>query len=177
MDHEPDVVSGLVGDEGGGGASTGLDVNSTFEYTDYELLHQSGIRSVFRLGSGGYPLTWVGTTPNSCHVLIVNGGAGYLVKFNPESQLEVERLPVYPVLDIIIDKSTDLLIMHDFTRMCSIGGSGVSWVTKRLSWDGIDNVRVESGKLVGDAWDASQNSVVKFCVDLNTGCVDGGASI
>ena len=47
--------------------------------------------------------------------------------------------------------------------------------TRRISWDGIWNLRVEQDRLKGQAWNPFDDSESPFSVDLKTGDVEGGS--
>lgn len=59
--------------------------------------------------------------------------------------------------------------------LASLGPKGIEWHTRRLSWDGFNNVRIEGELVVGDAWSPMDDSWHPFRVDLQTGESKGGS--
>jgi hypothetical protein len=53
--------------------------------------------------------------------------------------------------------------------------SGLRWRSRRISWDGIRDIRIENGKVKGEAWSPIDNVDYPFEVNLATGAVDGGS--
>ena len=53
------------------------------------------------------------------------------------------------------------------------GAAGVIWHTRRLSWDGFKDLRIEGGKIRGRGWGLG-DSWTPFEVDLATGRSSGG---
>ena len=53
------------------------------------------------------------------------------------------------------------------------GAAGVIWHTRRLSWDGFEDLRIEEGKIIGRGWGLG-DSWMPFEVDLATGRSSGG---
>jgi hypothetical protein len=55
------------------------------------------------------------------------------------------------------------------------GPQGLCWHTKRLSWDGFDQLNVVGDELTGLAWDPMGDSAMPFRVDIRTGRSSGGS--
>jgi hypothetical protein len=55
------------------------------------------------------------------------------------------------------------------------GQKGTLWKTRRISWDGMGDIRMSGSTLSGEAWDAVHDTWREFHVDLETGVVIGGA--
>lgn len=68
----------------------------------------------------------------------------------------------------------DLMVLNFGTRLDAYdaNASGLRWQTSRISWDGIEELRLEQHRLKGVAFDPRR---VPFEVDLLTGEVAGGA--
>ena len=56
-----------------------------------------------------------------------------------------------------------------------LGPSGVLWRTRRLSWDGFDQIRLDESTLSGLAWNPLDDRWDPFTVDLATGASTGGS--
>lgn len=55
------------------------------------------------------------------------------------------------------------------------GPSGLLWHTRRLSWDGFDQLEVGDGEVTGLAYSAIGDGWVSLRVDLKTGRSTGGS--
>ena len=83
---------------------------------------------------------------------------------------ESEQVVLDPVMHIYPAPDAGLLVLAGFTHLAAYGSNGVAWQTRRVSWDGIESVRLnEDGQLVGLAWDAPKGKFVEFEVELLTG--------
>jgi len=73
-------------------------------------------------------------------------------------------------------RTGELLVLLTPIDLHAIGAEGVRWWTKRDSWDGMRNVRVDSngGVIKGEAL-ALDDDWTPFEVDLRSGAVKGGS--
>jgi|HubBroStandDraft_4_1064222.scaffolds.fasta_scaffold700856_1 hypothetical protein len=53
--------------------------------------------------------------------------------------------------------------------------TGLRWRSRRISWDGMSDLRVENDKILGQAWSPLDNREYPFAVDVATGSVEGGS--
>jgi hypothetical protein len=113
------------------------------------------------------------STPDPERFCVVVGGYAYLVKAaEPADWLRVEQRPV---VDLRVLPQQSLLLFVGFTSITAVGGSGIAWTTKRLSWEGLTITEIDGDKLLGHGWDALADEEVPFEVDLKTGKHTGGA--
>lgn len=86
--------------------------------------------------------------PDGLHVLVF--AEGDLWSVDPFSKTAEELAggcsAVWPL------DSGDLLIQESGLYFFRLGREGIVWRTSRISWDGFQNVRIESNKLRGEAW-------------------------
>lgn len=86
--------------------------------------------------------------PDGLHVLVFTEGDLWSV--DPISKTAGELAggcsAVWPL------DSGDLLIQESGLYFFRLGREGIVWHTSRISWDGFQNVRIESNKLRGEAW-------------------------
>lgn len=122
----------------------------------------------FRPGLGG--LDAVRWHPNGEQVLVASAGALWCV--DPDSGAAEEIAPA--IFNIWELDSGDLLIEDQGLAFVRLGGSGVVWHTKRISWDGFKNLQLDTKQIAGEAWSLG-DSWLPFSVDLETGRVDGGS--
>jgi hypothetical protein len=119
--------------------------------------------------SGACKIMW---HPDGVHVLVFTEGTLWSV--DPISKV-AEALAggcstVWPL------ESGDLLIEQSCIYILRLGREGIAWQTSRISWDGFQNVRIESNKLVGESWSPFGDDVwIPFIVDIETGVHEGGS--
>jgi len=123
----------------------------------------------FQPGLGG--LDDVRWHPNRQQVLVASAGALWCV--DPDTRVGEEIAPA--VFSIWQLESGDLLIDNQGLVFVRLGASGVVWRTPRISWDGFQNVRLESAQLAGEAWLPVEDRWLPFSIDLESGRVDGGS--
>ncbi len=112
------------------------------------------------------------TTPNPERLCVVARGEGYLVSTSAPTVWE--RVTVTPILDVRTILARSIIVFANFTELTAYGPSGVKWVTKRLSWDGLKITEVSNDVIKGEFFDIRSNSTASFIVDLETGNHDGG---
>jgi hypothetical protein len=59
--------------------------------------------------------------------------------------------------------------------LARFGPDGLMWHTRRLSWDGFDQLKVGGSEVTGLAWSPMDNQWYPFRVDLTTGRSTGGS--
>jgi hypothetical protein len=103
-------------------------------------------------------------------VHVIAGGQGY--------EVDPRRRYLHSVfggsIEIAVTAcSQGLLIMGDGIRLEAWVGHDLRWQSRRISWDGMRNVRVEGDKIAGEAWSPVDDCYCPFTVDLATGRVEG----
>src|SRR5258706_8328502 len=123
----------------------------------------------FQPGSGG--LQFAGLHPNGLNVTVIAAGDLWIV--NARDRTAVRTLPS---LEAILE-------MHDpdgwvFSRqglaLARLGPEGLMWHTRRLSWDGFDQLHIVEDELRGLAWSPIDDKWCPFHVELSTGKSRGG---
>lgn len=146
--------------------------------------HREGL--VVRFGKG--ESAWIGnfqpclsrfnaveTLPNNQHVLVVSGGAGYIV--DPSTRFLVGEVGG-AIVGLTRYEAANLLILnHQGISFEAIGESGPVWKTRRISWDGFRDPRIIAEQIVGEAWQPFSPQWVQFTVNIRTGEVQGGADV
>jgi hypothetical protein len=110
------------------------------------------------------------SSPTGATAIVVAGGQAYVV--DPESRTCVRTFGgqiehVFEFEDRAVFSNGLWLEATDCERLL--------WRTRRLSWDGMMNVRVDGEKIVGDAYDPMNDTWMPFSVDLTNGEVVGGS--
>jgi hypothetical protein len=74
-----------------------------------------------------------------------------------------------------MDQNRHQLIIGNGLWFEALAASGMSWRSRRLSWDGVRNVRIDDSRLRGEAWNPVDDCWNEFTLDLQTGDVVGGS--
>lgn len=114
---------------------------------------------------GGSSFDWVGPMPDGEHLLVISRGAGYAI--DPYSRALVERLGG-GISDVIADEAGHL-ILFDCGQIDAIGPAGRIWSTYRTACDGFRNLRIAGNRLLGEAYQAWDDSWLSFDVNVETG--------
>ena len=109
------------------------------------------------------------TQPSLC---VFAKGCGYRLRLDSPQSYAV--LDFFPVLGARYISEHDRIVVWDFTRLAAYSADGCVWRTPRVSWDGISITEIHWDHLEGLAWDAINESEVKFEVNLTTGEHTGG---
>ena len=130
--------------------------------------------------------------PNPDWLCAVSGGYAYLIDVAEPERFTMLRYR--PVLDVLhyssdffqktpdsLQKTSDrqrslfdkLLLFVGHHSILAWGPDGEAWESDRLSWEGIANLRIESGTagkiLHGEGWDLMTDKDLPFAIDLDTG--------
>jgi hypothetical protein len=126
---------------------------------------------VGNLQRGGTSYNAVLPLPNGNSMIVVAGGQGYIIEPEHRSLLTTTGGQIESALAI---PAAVLLILSNVTYLEAWGPSAMRWRTRRISWDGIWDLKVNQDRLKGMAWNAIEDCEAPFSVDLETGEVDGG---
>lgn len=141
--------------------------------------YQEGLVVEFRLGAE----QWIGNFlrgvsrldlilphPDGHSILIIAGGTGYVLNASTQEA----TLTFGPdVVEALVDTENGQIICVRYTCIEAYGATGLSWRTRQLSWDGFRSVRIDQGKLLGQAWTFERPEWVDFCVRLSSGEASG----
>jgi hypothetical protein len=122
----------------------------------------------FRPGLGG--LNGVGPHPDGRHVLVFAGGDAWSV--DPDQR---EAVLVGNAIDAQWVVPGGLVLSRQGLAFLRLAASGTLWHTRRLSWDGFQNVLIHGETLTADAWSPLDDSWVPCWVDLASGRSHGGS--
>jgi len=111
-------------------------------------------------------------TPNENWICINAHGVVYLV--NTLKPVEYIKIPIIPVVDILISKNSGYLLLIGFTDIALFDLNGLRWV-KEVSADGIKITEIGNERISGTAWDPPKNKYTEFVVDVLTGELSGGS--
>jgi len=113
------------------------------------------------------------SSPDPDWLCVLSGGYAYMVDTtDPQCWTRIEQRPVVEVRPL---PELNLLFFVGFTSMSGWSGPDQSWVTERLSWEGLSITEIKGGTLYGTGWDAMADKEAPFEVDLLTGQSKGGA--
>ena len=128
---------------------------------------------VFEFGVRGMEaVSSVMSCPDPRSLLVVASGLGVAVRCAEPTIYQ--RLPVFPIVGIRVERVRRMILIHDYTTVAAIGEGGLIWRTNRLSWDGIKLNDIEGDSLVGVASDPTGGKSVAFRIDLLSGTHSGG---
>jgi hypothetical protein len=123
----------------------------------------------FRPGLGG--LNTAVLHPNGHDVAVIASGDLWVV--NPERRSAERLLPaIFAALEV--QNPNGWILNRQGIALARLGPGGLVWHTRRLSWDGFDQVRIEGNEVIGLAWSPFGHQWLMFRVDLRTGRSTGG---
>jgi hypothetical protein len=124
----------------------------------------------FQLGRSSY--SYVSVHPNGHDIVVVAGGAGYIVR--PDERKLVATfaggvMGIWPVAAL------NLLVFNDSgVAFAALGSEGWRWMTRRVSWDGFEGIEVAEKTIYGRGWNAVSQCWQPFSIEIATGIVRGG---
>ena len=134
---------------------------------------EAAIPWVGNFQSGQSSFNLVCDHPNGRELIVVAGGQGYVVDPADKAKREYWSCQIEAVIPV---PELGVLVFGNGLWFEAVGPSGRFWTTRRISWDGMQNVRCEGLRLLGEAWyPISGGSWLPFEVDILSGECSGGS--
>lgn len=124
----------------------------------------------FRPGLGGLELAAL--HPNRRDAVVIAAGDLWVV--NGETRSAEHLLPGI-VTAVPVTGPDGWILNRQDLALARLGPDGIVWHTRRLSWDGFDDLRIDGTKLTGLSWSAVDDSWKPFEVDIKSGRSTGGS--
>ena len=124
----------------------------------------------FKPGLGDFELAQV--HPNNQDAIVIAGGDLWVV--NPVQRTGSILLTAIDAA-IEVKKPNGWLLSRQGLAIARFGPKGLYWHTKRLSWDGFDQLTLVDDELTGLAWDPMNNRWIPFCAHIRSGRSTGGS--
>lgn len=124
----------------------------------------------FQPGLGG--LQFAGLHPNEVDVVVIAAGDLWVVNTNEKTAFRT-----LPALEGILEvhNPEGWILSRQGLALARLGPKGLMWHTRRLSWDGFDQLHIVQDELRGLAWSPIDDKWCAFSVELNTGKSTGGS--
>jgi hypothetical protein len=110
--------------------------------------------------------------PNRRDVIVISNGALWII--DPTTRVATKVASAMVEYWRVSDP--DGYVFNDqglaFIR---ISAKGIMWDSRRISWDGFSELRIEGDRLSGLAWTPIDDAWLPFTLDLRTGLVEGGS--
>jgi hypothetical protein len=124
----------------------------------------------FRPGLGG--LQFVALHPNRVNAIVIAAGDLWIIDLATRTALR-KLLAVEAMWEV--QNPEGWVFSRQGIALARLGPQGLMWHTRRLSWDGFDQVEIDDGKLRGRAWSPLDDKWCPFNVELKTGRSAGGS--
>jgi hypothetical protein len=124
----------------------------------------------FQPGLGGIDLA--GVHPNRRDAVVVTGGDLYVIQ--PELRTAERLLPAIDAALEVRDPE-GWVFSRQGLALARLGPEGIIWHTRRLSWDGFDQLSIKQNQIQGLAWSPLDEQWYSFALDLRTGKSTGGS--
>lgn len=111
--------------------------------------------------------------PDGSFIIVVAGGECYIVDVE-NRKLKDNFGVMFETVICVPEKN--IIIFGTCVDFEAIGVSGRIWRSRRISWDGIRNLKFECDTLTGEAW-SFEDIWIPFSLDINTGEHTGGAQV
>lgn len=110
--------------------------------------------------------------PNGRDVLIIASGDLWVV--DPDGRKAEHSLPALDALLEVRDPD-GWIFSRQGLALARFGAAGMLWHTRRLSWDGIDELEIHGDAISGRAYSPMDEKWHPFTVDLRSGESSGGS--
>lgn len=112
--------------------------------------------------------------PDGRHVLVVAGGTAYVV--DPEIQALGSHFGGQ-IEQIISLRDEPAVLLSNGLWLEALGAHGITWSSRRISWDGLRNVSLNGDAVRGEAYapEGADGAWYPFSVNVRTGEVTGGS--
>jgi hypothetical protein len=124
----------------------------------------------FRPGLGG--VQYAGQHPNGSNANVIAAGDLWIV--DPIKKTATRTLPAIEAM-WEVQNPEGWLLSRQGIALARLGPQGLMWHTRRLSWDGFDQIEIDYEELRGLAWSPLDDKWCPFVVKLKTGKSAGGS--
>jgi hypothetical protein len=124
----------------------------------------------FQPGLGG--LQFVALHPNRRDAVVIAAGDLWVV--NPDARTAERLLPAIDAA-LEVQDPDGWVFSRQGLALARFGPEGLIWHTRRLSWDGFDQLSIAHGEVKGLAWSPIDDTWHPFRVNLGTGGSTGGS--
>jgi hypothetical protein len=124
----------------------------------------------FQAGLGG--LQFAGLHPDGINVVVIAAGDLWIV--NAHERTAVRMLPALEAI-MEVHNPNGWIFSRQGIALARLGPAGLMWHTRRLSWDGFDQLHIVHDELRGLAWSPLDDKWCPFTVELSTGKSTGGS--
>lgn len=124
----------------------------------------------FRPGMGG--LQFAAILSNRLNAIVIAAGDLWVIDLTARSA--VRKLPAIEAMWEVKDPE-GWVFSRQGIALARVGPEGIIWHTRRLSWDGFDQIKIDREELRGLAWSPLDDAWRPFSVELKTGKSDGGS--
>jgi hypothetical protein len=109
--------------------------------------------------------------PGTDRTIVIAGGTAYVVDVSTHACAHTFGGAIQEVFQV----QEHLLMFSNGLWIEAHGPSGLVWRTRRVSWDGMRDLRLDGDALCGEAYDPMNDEWAPFAVDVRTGEVTGGS--
>ena len=124
----------------------------------------------FEPGLGG--LDSAGIHPDGRHAVVISAGDLWVV--DPNDRTALRLLPAIAAAGEVQDPN-GWIYSRQGLALARLGPAGLIWHTRRLSWDGFDQLTIFGNEMKGLAWSPLDDRWHPFRVDIRTGMSQGGS--
>lgn len=124
----------------------------------------------FKPGLGG--VTLAGVHPNGRDAVVI--AAGDLWVITPDTKAGELLLSAIDAA-LAVREPDGWILSRQGLALARFGPQGIIFHTRRLSWDGLDELTIARGEVTGLAWSPINEQSYPFRVDLRTGKSTGGS--
>lgn len=123
----------------------------------------------FQPGLGGLDAALA--CPGGDRVLVLAGGDAWIV--DPQRRAATCLLPA---IDLMLDvpDGSGWVLSRQGLALARLVGARLAWHSRRLSWDGFEQLRIQGEQVRGMAYSPLDDGWHEFSVDLRTGASTGG---
>jgi hypothetical protein len=110
---------------------------------------------------------------DSENLVVIAGGLGYVM--HPDNEKPIRTFGCS--IEKVIRHDEEKLIASDDTQIIEITANGDQWISPRIAWDGIKDIKIENGLLTGLSFDPmdDNNEWVPFSINLTTKQIESGS--
>jgi hypothetical protein len=123
----------------------------------------------FQPGWGG--LCFADVHPNGLDAVVIASGDLWIV--SPGGRTASRTLPAVEAM-VEVENPRGWVFSRQGVALARLGPKGLMWHTRRISWDGFQELRIVGDKLKGLAWSPRDDEWREFQVELSTGESTGG---
>ena len=126
---------------------------------------------VANFSTGWSNFNFVTEYPNANRIIVIAKGQGYIMSPDQEKPIDTFGIGI----DYILKTDDNKIILADNCDVWIVNNEGSIWQSKRISWDGLKDLKLQDNLLTGLSYRPGDDQWIPFSINIDTKEIIGGS--